>query len=139
MEIEKFENILLKMTKPEVSELKHESMLAEVIIKAKDRSALSWWWLSIPLYIIAAFCMKSFFMPQATLISSIHEFSSKEKYLSLFIFVLVPVAFIILNFLSVRKVYTLSGHSDKTKFLQEVWFNCLMILLCIIILITYFI
>jgi hypothetical protein len=139
MEAEKFENILLGMTKPEVSELKHESMLADVIIKAKDRSALSWWWLSIPLYIIAAFCMKSFFMPQATLISSIHEFSSKEKYLSLVIFVFVPVVFIILNFLSVRKVLALSGSSDRSKFLQEVWFNCLMILLCVIILITYFI
>ena len=137
MELQNFENSLLKMTKPEVSELKHQDMIADAIIKAKDNSALSWWWLCIPLYVIAAFCMKSLFMPQATLITSIHEFSSKEKYLSILLFLIVPIAFIILNFFSIRKVHQTSGSSVNLNLFKHVWFNVLIILFSILILIIY--
>jgi len=33
------------MTKPEIQGLKHESMLADAITNAKDKSVVSWWWL----------------------------------------------------------------------------------------------
>ncbi len=137
MELQNFEDSLLKMAKPEISELKHQDMLANTIIKAKDNSALSWWWLSIPLYVIAAFCMKTLFMPQATLITSIHEFSSKEKYLSILLFLIVPTVFIILNFFSIRKVYNALGNSINISLFKEVWFNVLIILFSILILIIY--
>jgi hypothetical protein len=137
MELQNFEDSLLKMTKPEVSELKHQDMLANAIIKAKDSSALSWWWLSIPLYVIAAFCMKNFFMPQATLISSIHEFSGKEKYLSMLLFLIMPIVLIILNSLSIRRVYHTLGNLANINLFRKVWLNLLMILFSILILLIY--
>lgn len=125
------------MTKPEITHLKHEDMLADALITAKDKSALSWWWLSVPLYIIAAFIMKSFFMPRATFIVSMHEFSNKEKVLSLFFFLIVPIVFSILNFFSIRKIYKTMETRNMPDLLQATWFNFLMILLSILILIIY--
>jgi len=139
MEQTNFENILLNMSKPHIEELKHQDMLEHAIIKAKDASSLSWWWLSIPLYVIAAFCMKSFFMPGATLTSSVHELSSKQPYLSLLLFIVVPIASILLNGLSIRKVYSIFGGVSKLKAVEETWFNVLMIVASLLILITYII
>ena len=139
MEQTNFESILLNMSKPQIEELKHQDMLENAIIKAKDTSSLSWWWLSIPLYVIAAFCMKSFFMPGATLTSSIHEFSSKQPHLSILLFVVLPIVFILLNSLSIRKVYTIFGGVSKHKIVEETWFNLLMIIVSVLILITYLI
>jgi hypothetical protein len=134
-----FENILLNMSKPQIEELKHQDMLEHTIIKARDTSLLSWWWLSIPLYVIAAFCMKSFFMPGATLSTSIHEFSNKQHYLSILLFIIVPIAFILLNILSILKVYCVFGGVSRLKVIEETWFNLLMIVLSLLILITYLI
>ncbi len=137
MEIKDFEAKLLYMTKPEVSQLKHQDMLANAITKAKDQSVLSWWWLSIPLYLIATLLMKSFFMPSTTLMSNLHDLTSKEKYSSVLFFVVLPVVFIIINFMSIRKIYFLSGNPKTTAFFTAVWFNALIIIASIIILIIY--
>ena len=138
MEHQNFEEQLTRMTKPEVPHLKHQDMLANTIIKAKDRSVLSWWWLAIPLYLIAALLMKSIFMPRTTLVSNIHEYASKERYSSLFFFVAIPLVFIVLNFLSLTKIYFLAGKPKAGGLLQLAWFNILMIALSVIILIIYF-
>jgi hypothetical protein len=45
---ENFGETLSKMQKPEISELKHEELLAGIIMKAKDKSVVSFWWLCIP-------------------------------------------------------------------------------------------
>jgi H+/gluconate symporter-like permease len=82
METEKFEEQLIRMSKPGVTHLKHQDMLAEAIVKAKDKSVLSGWWLSIPLYIIAALLMKSFFMRSTTLVTNMHEFKGHDVYAS---------------------------------------------------------
>jgi hypothetical protein len=137
MKIENFEEELINMTKPQVSDLKHQDMLADAIIKAKDKSVLSWWWLSIPLYIIAALMMKTMFMPGTTLISNIHELAVKEKYSSLLFFAIVPAVFIIFNFLSIRKIYFLSGSPRTINFLSAVWFNILIIIASVFVLIIY--
>lgn len=137
MEMKNFEEKLLKMSKPEVSQLKHQEMLANAITKAKDKSVLSWWWLSIPLYLIATLLMKSFFMPSTTLMSNLHDLSSKEKYSSGLFFVVLPVVFIVINFMSIRKIYFLSGSPKSINFMQAVWFNFLIIIASILILIIY--
>lgn len=36
--MEKFEETLINMTKPQVSQLKHEDMLAKAVTRAKDKS-----------------------------------------------------------------------------------------------------
>ena len=137
MEMQNFEEKLIQMTKPEVSQLKHQDMLANAITKAKDKSVLSWWWISIPLYIIAALLMKSVFMPNTTLISNIHEFINKERYSSVLFFLVLPIMFIVINFISIRRIYFLSGNQKTINFLQSVWFNVLIIFLSILVLIIY--
>jgi len=137
MEMKNFEEKLNQMTKPEVSQLKHQNMLANTIAKAKDNSVLSWWWLSIPLYLIAALLMKSVYMPHATLVSNLHDLTSKEKYSSLLFFLILPILFIIINFMSIRKIYFLSGKPKTNHLLGSVWFNVLIIIFSILVLIIY--
>ncbi len=137
MEMKKFEETLFQMTKPEVSQLKHQDMLANAITKAKDKSALSWWWLSIPLYILAALLMKSTFMPSTTLLSNLNDLISKQKYASILFFTVLPIVLIGLNVMSIKKIYFLSGSPKSIKFLKVVWFNVLIIIASILILIIY--
>lgn len=134
--MENFEDKIKNMTKPEISQLKHQEMLTDAISNAKDKSVLSWWWLSIPLYMIAALSMKTFFMKGTTLVSNIHDLAARDKYSSFIFFVVVPAVFIILNFVSIRKIYKLSAGST-TNFLETVWFNFLIIIASLIILIIY--
>ncbi len=135
--MENFEDILTRMTKPEVTRLKHQDMLANAITKGKDKSVISWWWLSIPLYLIAALLMKSFFMPQTTLLSNIYEMANKEIYSSVLFFLVIPIVFIIINLISIRNIHFLSGSPKELSFLRIVWFNVLMIIISILILIIY--
>ena len=137
MEKQNFEEELKLMTKPEINQLKHQEMLANAILNAKDRSVVNLWWLSIPIYIIAALFMKTVFMPGTTLISNIHEFAGKDKYSSLVFFLILPVISIIINLATIRKIHFLSGSPKEIKFLEAVWFNSLMIILSILILIIY--
>jgi hypothetical protein len=137
MEKENFEKKLEKMTKPEISQLKHEDILAHAIINAKDKSVVSWWWLSVPLFIIMMLLMKSFYTPGTSLISNIHELAGKEKYISLIFFLISPIVLIVVNLLSIRRIYYLSGNPKPANFLESVWFNVLIILLSFLILIIY--
>jgi hypothetical protein len=137
MEMQNFDEKLIHMTKPEVSQLKHQDMLEKAIIKARDKSVLSWWWLCIPLYIIAALLMKSFFMPHTTLLSNIHELTGRDRQLPVLAFLVLPIVFIIINFISIRKIYFLSGNPKTITFLQAVWLNVLIIIFSILIFIIY--
>lgn len=131
METEHFENKLLQMKKPEVTHLEHEQILAEAIINAKDKFVLSLWWLSIPLYVIGAFIMKSLYMPQATLFTSIHEFATRQRLLSILLFIVAPIVFIVLNFVSIRNTNKISGS------LKYTWLNFLVIICSILLLLIY--
>lgn len=103
MELQNFENKLLQITKPKINQLKHQDMLENAITNAKDKSVVSWWWLCIPLYIIATLLMKTFFMSGTTLISNIHEIKSKEWYFSTLLFLIIPVIFLTINILVYEK------------------------------------
>lgn len=138
MEVKNFEEQLIKMGKPEVSQLKHQDMLANAITSAKDKSVLSIWWLSIPLYILATLLMKSYFMPSTTLFSNLHALVQKMKYSSILFFVVTPIVFIVINFISIRKIYFLSGNPKITVLFRATWFNLLIILTSFIILVIYF-
>jgi hypothetical protein len=137
MEKQYFEKRLKDMTKPDIKELKHENMLADAIINAKDKSVVSWWWLSVPLFIILMMLMKSIYMPGTTLITNIHELAGREKYMSLVFFLISPVVFIIVNVFSIRKIYFLSGRPKSMNFLEIIWFNILIIALSVLILLIY--
>jgi len=137
MEKLEFEDKLVQMTKPEVTELKHQEILADAISRAKDRSVVSGWWLSIPLYVIAALLMKTFYMPQSSFVSNIHDMISKQAVLSVFILLITPVAAIIINFISIKKIYLFSGNMSTASLLKTAWYNFLMILLSILIILIF--
>ena len=61
-----FEMKLAEMTKPEIPQLKHEDMLGNAISNAKDKSVVSLWWLSVPVFIVLMLLMKSVYMPGTT-------------------------------------------------------------------------
>jgi len=137
MQAKNFEERLEQMTKPEVIKLDHQEMLVKTLLSAKDRSAVSWWWLCIPLYIIAALLMKSFYT-HTSFFSNIHQISIHQRSVSLLFFVAVPVIFMIINLFTIRKIYFLSGSPKSISFLLQVWFNVLMVILSLFILIVYF-
>jgi hypothetical protein len=137
MEKEEFEEKLIQMTKPEVNQLKHQDMLAKAISNAKDKTVLSLWWLIIPLYIISMLIMKSLFMPNTTLSSSIHDLAIRQRFVAYTFFLILPIIFILINTISIRKVYVLSGSPKSVSFLKSVWLNVLIIFFSILILIVY--
>ena len=137
MNMEKFEEQLTRMTKPQASNLKHQDMLESAIMNAKDKAVVSWWWESIPLYIIAAFVMKTFFVPDTTLVSNIHNMASSNPYTALLFFIIVPVIFIAINIRDIRRIYFFSGSPEFPGFIKTVWFNVLIIVTSIFILLIY--
>ena len=137
MEKENFEKKLENMTKPEIRALKHEDMLAGAIINAKDKSVVSWWWLSVPAFVILMLMMKSIFMPGTTLISNINEMESTQKYMSIIFFLISPLILIMINALTIKKIYFLSGSPKSIRFLGTIWYNVLIIIFSLLILIIY--
>jgi len=137
METQNFENKLKEMEKPEILNLKHEDILSRAIINAKDKSVVSWWWLSVPVFIILMLMMKSTFMPGTTLISNMHELESGQKFISVAFFLISPLILIIINALTIRKIHFLSGSPKSLNFLEAVWFNILIIVVAALILLIY--
>jgi hypothetical protein len=125
------------MTKPQVFELRHEEMLSDAISRAKDKSVLSWWWLCIPIYLIAALLMKAFYMPHTTMLSNLHELTGRDKYSSVLFFLVLPFFFIILSFISIRKIWFLSGRPLAITFFLKVWFNIIIIIVSVLVIIIY--
>jgi hypothetical protein len=137
MEKDEFEKKLFQMTKPEVDQLKHQDMLADAIANSKDKTGLSLWWLIIPVYSIMMFLMKSLYIPGATLSSSIHVLMTKQIFVAYLFFLISPLIFILINIISIRKVYILSGSPKSLNFLKTVWLNVLIIIFLIFVLIVY--
>lgn len=137
METQNFEQKLKEMEKPEIHNLKHEDILARAIINAKDKSVVSWWWLSIPVFIVLMLMMKSTFMPGTTLISNMHELEHGQKFISYAFFLISPIVLIIINILTIRKIHFLSGSPRSFNFLEAIWFNILIIVVAALILIIY--
>jgi hypothetical protein len=137
MEKENFEKKLSDMTKPEIPDLKHEDLLAGAIINAKDKSIVGWWWLSVPAFVILMLMMKSVFMPGTTLISNMHEMESTQKYVSIIFFLISPLILIMINALTIKKIYFLSGSPKSIRFLGTIWYNVLIIIFSLLILIIY--
>ena len=137
MEKDKFEMKLTEMTKPEIPHLKHEDMLGNAIVNAKDKSVVSLWWLSVPAFIILMLIMKSIYMPGTSLVSNMSEMEIKNRFTSIIFFLVSPIVIIIFNALSIRKIHFLSGSPKSIDFLEAVWINIFAILLSVIVLIIY--
>jgi hypothetical protein len=137
METDKFEERIRDMEKPEVSDLKHEDLLSVAIINARGKSLVSWWWISIPLFIILMLLMKSSYNPGTTFMSNINELKATDKYISLLFFLISPLLLIIVNAFTIRNIYLLAGKPKAFSFSEEIWFCVLNIALAIFIIIIY--
>ena len=137
MENNNFEMKLTEMTKPEIPQLKHEDMLGNAIVNAKDKSVVSLWWLSVPAFIVLMLIMKSVYMPGTTLVSNMKEMELQNKFVSIIFFLVSPVVLIIINALSIRKIYYLSGSPKSAAFLQAAWLNIMVIAFAVVVLIMY--
>jgi hypothetical protein len=125
------------MTKPEIPHLKHEDMLGNAIVNAKDKSVVSLWWLSVPAFIILMLIMKSIYMPGTTLVSNMNEMAAQNKLVSIIFFLIGPLVLIIINAFSIRKIYFLCGSPKSATFLQSVWLNIMVIAFAVVVLIMY--
>ena len=139
MDTEDFEEQLMQMSKPEIKHLKHQEMLAKEITGAKDKTVMTWWWLSIPLYVMAALLMKSFFMPGTSFISNLRELMAKTPYPVMALFIVLPLVCIISSIWSIRKIHFLSGSPTSILFMKGVWFQVLIIIFSVLILFIYLI
>jgi hypothetical protein len=137
MEKQNFEKKLKEMKKPEITNLKHEDMLSKAIINAKDSSVVGLWWLSIPAFITVMLMMKSIYMPGTSIISNLNELAASERFIYILFFVVSPLVLIVVNILTIRKVYQLSGSPKSLNFLGSLWFNVLILLFSVLVLIIY--
>lgn len=136
--MENFDEILTQMSKPEVPELKHADLLAKAITNAEDKSVVSLWWLLIPLYVVAALVMKSMYMPQSSFTDNLHALAAKDSYTSLLLFLVLPILLIIINVLTIKKLYFLSGNPKPLNFIKLVYSNIFFIAASLVLLIIYF-
>jgi hypothetical protein len=125
------------MTDPLNEQNKLEELLERSLSNATDKSVISGWWIIIPIYIIAMLFMKTVFLPETTLISNIDELADKEKYSSIFFFLLIPFVLLLLNLITIWRIYSLSGNKQRSRFLKSVWHNILIIIFSIIVLFIY--
>ena len=137
MEMQNFEKKLEEMTKPEVPQLRHQEQLTNALVKAKNRSVVSWWWLSIPLYIIGALLMKTAFVPHSSFFSNLKLLADKEWFIPVLFFVVLPVAIVTLNFITIKKVYYLMGNPRIISFLTDIWLNILIVICSVMVLFIY--
>lgn len=137
MEMEKFEESLSRMTKPEVKELMHEEALAKGIASVRDKSTVSLWWLSIPVYLIAAFIMKSLYTPGLSIDSAFQELFESQSYLSALLFLVLPILLVVINFINAKQLLFLYGQSDGMGRLKLVLVEVIVIAVSLIVLIIY--
>lgn len=130
---------LLEMTKPEISELKHQNMLEKAIVKAKDKSVLSWWWLSIPLYVIVVLIMKVHYTSKTSVILTIQSFMNKQNYTAVLFFLVLPSLLIVINALSIKHLYFLYRNLSKVGFIKTIIIQFLIILISLSVILIYFI
>lgn len=135
--MDNLEEQLTQMSKPEVSQLKHQDLLAGLIMQAKSRSVVSWWWLAVPIYIAATLFMKTFFMPESSFAANLRDRNGQEQYTSLFFFLVLPLALIWVNLTSVRRIHIALGNPDLKGTLRAAWSNILLILAALLVITIY--
>ena len=136
-EMQEFEERLKHLEKPVVDDLKHQDVLADAIADARNRSAVSWWWLAVSVYSLAALLMKTVFVPHETLTRNIHEFAIRDGGLSIVVFLILPVLSIAVNLPAMLRIYRESGKPRASGLLRIVWRNVVIVIVSIVIIFIY--
>ncbi|HUI31950.1 MAG TPA: hypothetical protein VLX91_17200 [Candidatus Acidoferrales bacterium] len=136
-EMQEFEERLKHMEKPMVDELKHQDVLANAIAEARNRSLVSWWWLGVSLYVLVALFMKTLFVPHETLTRNLHEFATRDGWLSILVFLILPGLSIAMNLPAMLRIYREAGKPQASGLLRIVWLNVVIVLVSIIVIFIY--
>ncbi len=136
--MDSFEESLEKMTKPSVDKLKHERVLSELIVSSRGRSVLAGWWLSIPLYLIAALVMKSMYVNNSGVIDNLLQIKASSGLYWVYMLV-IPLGVMIMNIRILMVQYRESAAPSLPSLLSVYWYNALMILMSIMLLTLNFI
>ncbi len=132
-----FEDELNQMSKPEVGYLRHENLLAKSISRVQDKSRVSLWWISIPVYMLSAFIMKGFYTHNFSIASSLHEIFSMNGYLRGLVFFALPAILIVANLTSIRQLMFLYGSSEKTALYKLIYSEALVVFLSLIVMLVF--
>ena len=134
-----FEIRLEKLSRPEIKNLKHESMMADQIIKMKRNAALSWWWVLLPAYLAATLVMKSFYFPGADAGSYLSEFIRQSPGFSALVLLVLPLLTIVVNLLAVKKIWFYSASVKPGMHILRLTFMPLLLILASLIIIVIYI
>jgi len=135
-----FEDKLERLSKPEITNLKHEAMISEQVINMKRKTALSWWWVLFPVYFVAILIMKSFYFPGRNTFGYLTEFIANYPYFSFMVLAILPVLTIVINLLAIKKIWLYSvADRPGINFLRLTLFPALLILISTMIIVTYII
>jgi hypothetical protein len=132
-----FKDKLTDMSKPEINDLRHEELLAKVITSARSKTTISFWWIIIPMYVIAAIVMKSFFVIHSTFRSNLRELTDKNGYFNYLIFIIMPIILIVTNLLSIKNIYFLSGSPKSIKFLSVAVIQIVIIIISLFLILLF--
>lgn len=132
--MERIEDVLNQMSKPELDELQHEEILARTIVKGQAEARISFWWISIPIYFFLAFLMKSYYTPNLSVPDALHEPFRTHPVIILLVFWWLPATLILICLLNARNAYFLFGNSRKPAFLRIISGEIIVILVSLIVL-----
>ncbi len=137
MKKEKFDKMLEEIPKPMIPELKHQDMIAGMIVHEKRKNAAAWWWIAMPLYVLSLLMMKSFYFPQASTNVFINDFISQNPLMAAFLFVVSPLFIITINIMNIKKLFFYSGSAFNNPFLKMIIFRLFLIIISFLILVIY--
>ena len=135
--MKEFKEILEEMSKPEINELKHQELLEKAINTAEEKSVISFWWIIIPLYVIAAMLMKSYFVKESSFFLGFHELTDRESYTAVLIFAVLPLIIIIVNIATLSQLYFHYPKSGLAKVLKVVLSNVILIIISLVTILFY--
>ncbi|HEX5003319.1 MAG TPA: hypothetical protein VFW78_12560 [Bacteroidia bacterium] len=135
--MEPFEETLSNMSLPETGELQHRHLLSGQIIQLKEERNLTLWWVTIPLFLIAAFYMRSCYMHNS-FTEGLETFINDQKMPATWLFVIAPALLIVLNAFRIKKIYFLAGSPKLINLVSAVWMNLAMITIAVGCIILYF-
>jgi len=136
-EMQEFEVRLKQVEKPVVHDLRHQDVLAIAVADARSRSVVSWWWLAVSLYSLAALLMKTLFVPQETLTRNLHEFAMRDGWLSIVVFLILPGLSIAVNLPTMMRIYRESGKPRASRLLRITWLNVAVVIVSVVVIFIY--
>lgn len=134
-----FEDMLDEMGKPELPDLRHKELLERVIVRGRDRSVLNVWWLAIGFYMVAAWVMKSAYVPGMTLRRSMAEYAGRHPYLAVIFFLIIPGTVMISCLITLRRTFRDAGRPAWKDFARAMAARYLTIGAAVLLILIYLI